>query len=507
MHIGYSGHGTLSVNDGGQVNSATSYVGRIVGSIGTASVDGAVSKWTNSGDLHVGYQGLGALSVTNGGQVSNSGGYIGSASGSTGTASIDGANSLWTSSSDLHVGYNGAGTLSVTGGVVVLSQNTNPFPFIPSNGYIGYGSTSAGLVRIDGMRSTLGIQGGLYVGYSGAGTLNVTGAGTLVVTRCGGMNGNAYIGYNTGSVGTVSVDGGNSSWTNYGLLGVGYPGGGTGTLSVTNGGRLSNNLEISIWAGELTVTDNAMVSVNSPLTFNLMVSPMGEVHGNGTIVGNLLNDGLVFPGNSPGALHFTGVYTQTVVGKLLIELAGTTPGSQYDQLLITGSAALDGTLQVSLLSGFAPSLGNSFDLLTTTSGITGTFANQQLPLLAGGLVWNLNYGTNDVILSVGGVPGDYNHNGIVDAADYTVWRDSLGQTGTGLAANGDDTGASAGVIDQADYNIWKANFGNIAGPGAGSGSAGALPSQAAVPEPASALLSVLAGFCWYLFADAGRMAA
>ena len=28
------------------------------------------------------------------------------------------------------------------------------------------------------------------------------------------------------------------------------------------------------------------------------------------------------------------------------------------------------------------------------------------------------------------IVGDYNHNGIVDAADYTVWRDTLGQTGT-----------------------------------------------------------------------------
>jgi hypothetical protein len=58
-----------------------------------------------------------------------------------------------------------------------------------------------------------------------------------------------------------------------------------------------------------------------------------------------------------------------------------------------------------------------------------------------------------------------NHNGGVDAADYTVWRDSLGRMGSGLAADGDNTGASAGKIDQADYNVWKANFGNHAGSG------------------------------------------
>ena len=54
--------------------------------------------------------------------------------------------------------------------------------------------------------------------------------------------------------------------------------------------------------------------------------------------------------------------------------------------------------------------------------------------------------------------GDYNGDGIVDAADYTVWRDSLGST-TALAADGDNNH----VIDQADYDIWKTNFGKTSG--------------------------------------------
>ncbi|MEM8864875.1 MAG: PEP-CTERM sorting domain-containing protein [Planctomycetota bacterium] len=52
-------------------------------------------------------------------------------------------------------------------------------------------------------------------------------------------------------------------------------------------------------------------------------------------------------------------------------------------------------------------------------------------------------------------PMDYNSDGAVNAADYTVWRDSLGQTGPGLAAdgNGDE------VVDIVDYENWKTNFG------------------------------------------------
>jgi hypothetical protein len=52
------------------------------------------------------------------------------------------------------------------------------------------------------------------------------------------------------------------------------------------------------------------------------------------------------------------------------------------------------------------------------------------------------------------LPGDYNHDGRVDSADYTVWRDTKGST-TDLRADGN----ADGVVDEADYDLWKANFG------------------------------------------------
>lgn len=50
--------------------------------------------------------------------------------------------------------------------------------------------------------------------------------------------------------------------------------------------------------------------------------------------------------------------------------------------------------------------------------------------------------------------GDYNLDGVVDAADYTVWRGALGST-TDPRADGDGNG----VVEEADYDVWKANFG------------------------------------------------
>lgn len=82
------------------------------------------------------------------------------------------------------------------------------------------------------------------------------------------------------------------------------------------------------------------------------------------------------------------------------------------------------------------------------------------------------------------IDGDYDHNGIVDAADYTVWRDSLGST-TMLAADGNGDG----VVNQGDYAIWKANYGTVqSGVGAGG-------SAAAVPEPTIAWLVLLGAGC------------
>ncbi|MCG8433605.1 MAG: hypothetical protein MJA83_06215, partial [Gammaproteobacteria bacterium] len=79
------------------------------------------------------------------------------------------------------------------------------------------------------------------------------------------------------------------------------------------------------------------------------------------------------------------------------------------------------------------------------------------------------------------VAGDYNGNGIVDAADYAVWLATLGESGEGLAADGNEDL----IVDQGDYSFWKNAFGNTSG--AGNNASGA------VPEPASSTLILLAG--------------
>ncbi len=71
--------------------------------------------------------------------------------------------------------------------------------------------------------------------------------------------------------------------------------------------------------------------------------------------------------------------------------------------------------------------------------------------------------------------GDYNDDGIVDAADYTVWQDSWLSFGTGLPADGDNDG----FIGNNDYDIWANNYG---------ATQSSSSSAVSVPEPSSLLL-------------------
>jgi hypothetical protein len=86
-------------------------------------------------------------------------------------------------------------------------------------------------------------------------------------------------------------------------------------------------------------------------------------------------------------------------------------------------------------------------------------------------------GSQGVFVSnaVAHVPGDFNSNGTIDAADYVVWRKGVGTT-----------------YDENDYELWRSNFGASLGSGSGSALPSAEPLSAAVPEPSSFVL-LLAG--------------
>jgi autotransporter-associated beta strand protein len=256
--------------------------------------------------------------------------------------------------------------------------------------------------------------------------------------------------------------------------------------------RLTGN---NTYTGTTAVTDGTLrvdnVAGSGTGTSDVNVSSGARLEGNGAIAGHVLISagGILSPGSDIGGLEM-GSLSLDAAATTQLQLGGTLQGITYDTLPVTGAAALGGTLKVSL-SSFTPSAGQSFTLLTASS-ISGTFAVEQLPSVAG-VSFDVVYSPTSVVLSaLPGVPGDYNSNGIVDAADYTVWRDTLGST-TDLRANGDNAGASAGKIDQADYAVWKSHFGQHLGSGAGA----AGTTETSIPEPGGLRLALLGSVLLY----------
>ncbi len=167
------------------------------------------------------------------------------------------------------------------------------------------------------------------------------------------------------------------------------------------------------------------------------------------------------------------------------------PGPSAWQTLVSGSNFTG--INSETLNGFQP-VPLSADLAHwaqgTTSVVYGTSIAQETsmsPSITDGTRKTFTAldaaGLKDIgwsLILPPGVNGDYNNNGVVDAADYVIWRAHLGQSFT----LPNDT--TPGTVTQSDYNVWRSNFGASAGSGSGS-----LVGSSAVPEPASVALLVL----------------
>lgn len=229
------------------------------------------------------------------------------------------------------------------------------------------------------------------------------------------------------------------------------------------------------------------------------VSTDGTIRGNGVLTneGDWSITGVVAPGGE----------TPTASDALTFDFSGAAVGNtlQFE----TGSTidlALDAGLASSTVDVLGPAFGGVTDIVlddntfnftdlsagsltegayvlidgdantsftlgsVATTGLTG-FSGSTISVVGDDLVLNLVAGADPLL-------GDYNDDGIVDAADYTVWRDNLGLSNAAL--NGNGLNDASGLVVPAEYLLWFEKFGDAA----------ASSAAAAVPEPT--MLSMLA---------------
>jgi hypothetical protein len=250
-----------------------------------------------------------------------------------------------------------------------------------------------------------------------------------------------------------SIAGRAPSWTDNAFLDAGL-----GSNSVTvNGTQQANRTTIN--GGRLHISDGGS------LASQVAVNEGGAISGNGWVGSNLtLRGDLAFSSTSP------------------LRVAGTADIAGGELKLIDGY-----TQPVNTIS--AP-----FPVLEVFGGIQGTLSTTVDSQLAAGMfLHSIAPVGNQLVIQVRSVgnTGDYNTNGVVDAADYVVWRKTLNANVTpGSGADGNNSG----VIDAGDYNVWRFNFGAVIGQAAG----GSI-SVAAVPEPRAAVI-LCALLCTFLAA-------
>ena len=390
--------GSLTVQNGGTVTNTEGSIGFASGSTGTATVSGAGATWTNSGDLYIGRNGTGTLNITSGGTVSNAVGRVGGCDGcstsAVGTVTVSGAGTTWTNSAGLAIGASGTGQVTIAGGAQVLTG--------PSGGFLGVLPGANGTMTVTDPGSAWNISDQLTVGGAGSGMMIVQNGGTVTnaagtigvssgsigavsVTGTGSAwtsSGNVTVGL--AGTGTLTVAGG-------GAVNVG---GGTGTVVVANQAGSIGTLNIGAAPGNTAV---------APGTLNAAAVQFGA--GTGTLTFNHTSSGYVFAPTitGPGAVNVfagTTIFTAnnaytggtTINGGTLSISSDASLGAPSGGLAFGGgalqtTATFTTARPVTLNAGggtFIPNVGTTLTLAGAVGGVGGlTMAGGGTLVLAG----------------------------------------------------------------------------------------------------------------------------
>lgn len=301
-----------------------------------------------------------------------------------------------------YVGTNGSATLSIAQGGTVAAANS----------VIGYNPGAVGVVTVDGAGSTFSNLASLYIGYSGSGTLTIANGATVSATN------QVQVGYGAGSAGTLNIGaasgapalapgsfnapsvqfGAGSGTINFNHTSANYifaaDISGTGTVNQLSGntiltGNNSYDGPTNISGGRLSV--NSTIASSSLTT----VDTGGTLGGIGVVGNTLVNGGTLSPGNpnSIGTLSVAGNLVLTSAAIYMVQVSGTSASNT----VVTGFAALDGTVAVQLTGRVAAT--TTYTILTSAN-TTGTFGSVAMSNSAYARNARVSYSGNNVLLTL-----------------------------------------------------------------------------------------------------------
>ncbi|WP_221029599.1 autotransporter-associated beta strand repeat-containing protein [Actomonas aquatica] len=418
-HLTNLGSGDITINTG-----ALAATGNYVFENDTV-VTGSGSTLTTSGYVEWGTNGTGSLTVANGAQVtSGATTAFGNQAAGNGSATVTGTGSTLTSTGALYVGISGSAALTIADGGTVTAPAV----------FAGVYGTSSGTLNLNAGGK---LQTSVIASEADTATFNFNG-GELEIINANFSSGETFtLGDSTST--TIDTNGFAAAFTGTleGSGGFTKAGVGTMTLSGTNtytGATTINAGTLALGANG-SIANSSGVALGNGGILDLTAKSTGFAFGSGqTLSGsgtlNLATNqtlnfaGTLAPGNSPGIITVDGNLVLNSAAIVAMELAGSggMAGTDFDQIIVNGDLTLGGTLQLTLLNDYTPSIGQSFQLFTASS-IGGTFANYDLPTIAGA-TWNTSYlaQTGAISLSAVPEPGTYAALAGLAMLGYAAWR-------------------------------------------------------------------------------------
>jgi fibronectin-binding autotransporter adhesin len=366
---------SFTVEGGDSLTTAAAFANN-----GTLTVTGSGSKFTVNGSSITNAASTGTINVNSGGNLTDAGTLTNNGTFNVGGGTVNVNGSTATNSSGATLTVNGAGSFTDAG--TFTNSGTLAVGTSGTGGTAGSFSSGA-FTNNKTMTEAAG---------SSVKTGNLTNTGTM--TLGGGtfsMNGTTASNSGTLSVGNGAnfTTTGNFSFSNSGIF------------TIASGGSFNVGASGSMTQSAGTTTDDGSLTAGSGDTLT-----GGSLFGKGTITGNLTNGNttsgaVVRPGDSPtatGILTDSAAYTQSSKGTLDISIGGTTAGTNFDQLN-SKTASLNGTLNISLINSFVPTIDSTFKILDYTSE-TGTFATVNGLAINSSEHFTLTVQGTDVLLTV-----------------------------------------------------------------------------------------------------------
>ncbi|HWA84912.1 MAG TPA: autotransporter-associated beta strand repeat-containing protein [Opitutus sp.] len=302
-------------------------------------------------------------------------------------------------------GQGGSGVLFLRGGTLANGGTISA----GNGGAGGYSPIGSGLV---------GGKGSGVVFSGGAGTLSNQSGGVInggaifgnyanTVTLATGSTINGDLNLNTHPGSTLTLTGSGSATWSQAVTGVTTF---AGSLAKTGSGTWTLDQAFA-YAGGTTISAGTINLANTSGsafgTGSVTVESGAFLTGTGSFTGALTVNpgGTLAPGNPPGLMTIGS--GSVLNGTVAMQLGGLVRGTDYDAIDVADAGALTfgGALDLSLINGFSPALGDSFDLFDFTTG-TGEFDTLDLPTLAAGLTWDVSglYTTGTLTIAASAIP-------------------------------------------------------------------------------------------------------